>query len=42
VILPGGHFDAYLTEPLGEHVNRPGFDQASTAARDFLVEHLRP
>jgi len=41
VILPGGHFDGYLTEPLGEHVNRPSFEQASTAARDFLLEHLR-
>jgi hypothetical protein len=41
VILPGGHFDAYVTEPIGDHVNRPGFNVASTAARDFLVEHLR-
>jgi uncharacterized protein len=32
VILPGGHFDAYVE----------GFDQASAAARDWLVEHLRP
>ena len=30
VILPGGHFDAYVD-------NFPG---ASAAARDFLVEHL--
>ncbi len=30
VILPGGHFDAYVK----------GFDQASSAARDFFVEHL--
>lgn len=30
VILPGGHFDAYVA----------GFDGASVAARDFLVEHL--
>lgn len=30
VILPGGHFDAYVA----------GFAAASAAARDFLVEHL--
>lgn len=30
LILPGGHFDAYVE----------GFDQASTAARDWFVEHL--
>lgn len=30
VILPGGHFDAYVD----------GFDGASAAARDFLVERL--
>jgi dienelactone hydrolase len=29
-ILPGGHFDAYVSE----------FDLAATAARDWLVEHL--
>ena len=33
VILPGGHFDAYVG---------PGFDQASAAATEWLVEHLRP
>jgi fermentation-respiration switch protein FrsA (DUF1100 family) len=32
VILPGGHFDAYTA----------GFESASTAARDWLVQHLRP
>jgi fermentation-respiration switch protein FrsA (DUF1100 family) len=32
VLLPGGHFDPYLTH----------FDRASAAARDFLVEHLHP
>jgi hypothetical protein len=42
VILPGGHFDAYLTEPLGDFVKTPGFELSSAAARDFLVEHLRP
>ncbi len=31
VILPGGHFDAYVGE---------GFKQASAAARDWLVQHL--
>jgi len=30
VILPGGHFDAYVD----------GFEAASTPARDFFVEHL--
>jgi uncharacterized protein len=30
VILPGGHFDAYVA----------GFDEASTAATDWLTEHL--
>ena len=30
VVLPGGHFDAYVK----------GFDGASAAARDWLVEHL--
>ena len=30
VILPGGHFDAYVD----------GFDGASAVARDFLVEQL--
>lgn len=30
-ILPGGHFDAYTG---------PGFEQGSTAARDWLVHHL--
>ena len=33
VVLPGGHFDAYTG---------PGFDQSSSAARDWLVEHLLP
>ena len=33
VILPGGHFDAYVG---------PGFDQASAAATEWLVEHLQP
>jgi fermentation-respiration switch protein FrsA (DUF1100 family) len=32
VLLRGGHFDAYVNE----------FDTASTAARDWFVEHLRP
>jgi len=32
VILPGAHFDAYVD----------GFDDASGAARDWFVEHLRP
>ena len=31
VVLPGGHFDAYLGE---------GFERASGAARDWFVEHL--
>ena len=31
VILPGGHFDAYGA----------GFAQASAAARDWFVAHLR-
>jgi fermentation-respiration switch protein FrsA (DUF1100 family) len=31
VIVPGGHFDAYVGE---------GFEISSTAARDFFVEHL--
>jgi len=30
VILPGGHFDAYVD----------GFAEASTPARDWFVEHL--
>jgi fermentation-respiration switch protein FrsA (DUF1100 family) len=30
VILPGGHFDAYMD----------GFDQASAAARDWFTQHL--
>ena len=30
VILPGGHFDAYID----------GFDDASGAARDWFLEHL--
>ncbi len=30
VILPGGHFDAYVK----------GFEPSSTAARDWLVKHL--
>ena len=30
VIMPGGHFDAYVK----------GFETSSSAARDFLVEHL--
>ena len=30
VIMPGGHFDAYVE----------GFEESSSAARDFLVEHL--
>ena len=33
VVLPGGHFDAYVG---------PGFEMASTAARDWFVQHLRP
>jgi len=32
VILPGGHFDAYVK----------GFDLSSGAARDFFAEHLGP
>jgi uncharacterized protein len=32
VILPGGHFDAYVD----------GFDEASGAARDWFVQHLQP
>ena len=31
-VLPGGHFDAYVGD---------GFVQASTAARDWFVQHLR-
>ena len=31
VILPGGHFDAYVG---------PDFDRSSAAARDWLVQHL--
>jgi hypothetical protein len=31
VILPGGHFDAYVK----------GFDLASSAARDWFVQHLK-
>ena len=31
VILPGGHFDAYVG---------PDFDKSSSAARDWLVQHL--
>jgi len=30
VILPGGHFDAYVD----------GFDEASAPAREWFVEHL--
>jgi hypothetical protein len=30
VIMPGGHFDAYVE----------GCEDSSSAARDFLVEHL--
>ena len=36
VLLPGGHFDAYLPSPDGD------FDVASAAARDWFVEHLGP
>ncbi len=32
VILPGGHFDAYVK----------GFEPSSTAARDWLAQHLAP
>ena len=32
VILPGGHFDAYTD----------GFEPSSAAARDWLVQHLKP
>lgn len=32
VLLPGGHFDPYLAQ----------FDRASTAARDWFAEHLKP
>ena len=32
VLLPGGHFDAYVVE----------FDVSSTAARDWFVAHLQP
>lgn len=32
IILPGGHFDAYVA----------GFDRSSGAARDWFVEHLAP
>ena len=31
VILPGGHFDAYIAD----------FELSSAAARDWLVQHLR-
>lgn len=46
VVLPGGHFDAYISRAelkrAGfEHVGA-GFELASTAARDWFVEHLRP
>jgi uncharacterized protein len=34
VILPGGHFDAYT--------DTDGFEPSSTAARDWLVQHLKP
>jgi len=33
VLVPGGHFDAYVGE---------GFEISSAAARDWFVEHLRP
>ena len=32
VILPGGHFDAYVK----------GFDAASVPARDWFTQHLAP
>lgn len=32
-ILPGGHFEAYVG---------PGFEQASSAARDWFAQHLAP
>jgi len=32
VILPGGHFDAYIK----------GFDSASVPARDWFAQHLAP
>jgi uncharacterized protein len=32
VLLPGGHFDAYVKD----------FDASSGAARDWFLEHLRP
>jgi hypothetical protein len=32
VILPGGHFDAYIK----------GFEASSGEARDFFVKHLAP
>jgi fermentation-respiration switch protein FrsA (DUF1100 family) len=32
-VLPGGHFEAYVGD---------GFVQASSAARDWLAQHLRP
>jgi len=32
VILPGGHFDAYVA----------GFEEASTAATEWFVDHLKP
>jgi len=31
VLLPGGHFNAYVQD----------FDEASGAARDWFLEHLR-
>jgi hypothetical protein len=31
VLLPGGHFDAYVKD----------FDTASAAARDWFLDHLR-
>jgi uncharacterized protein len=32
LILRGGHYEAYVEQ----------FDQASAAARDWFVEHLKP
>jgi hypothetical protein len=32
VLLPGGHFDAYVKD----------FDTTSGATRDWCLEHLRP
>jgi len=32
VLLPGGHFDPYIAQ----------FDAASSAARDWFIEHLKP